>query len=182
MGNWWIICYKIYAKDMDKNINCPNPLIDWEYLDTQLVSSLKNENKQLRDEINLLKEILTENRKIYMEAIEETQSILKENRKIYNETLSQTTEILNENREIYMDAVNKIFKLEKEISEIKPIITNLSSSNNNLLNDVSEPDMISSIASRVANREWRVESKSGQIPYQAEKIKPFSLSSYLRKA
>ena len=54
--------------------------------------------------------------------------------------------------------------------------------NNNLLNDVSEPDMISSIASRVANREWRVESKSGQIPYQAEKIKPFSLSSYLRKA
>ena len=163
---------------MDKNIDCPNPAIDWEYLDTQLVSSLKTENKQLRDDINLLKEILTENRTIYMDAIKETQSILKENRKIYNEPLYQTTEILNENREIYLDAVNKIFKLEKEIAEIKPIITNLSNPNNN----ISEPDMISSIASRVANIEWRSESKSGQIPYQADKIKPFSLSYYLKKA
>ena len=36
--------------------------------------------------------------------------------------LADTTEILNSNREIYMDAVQKIFKLEKEIQEIRPMI------------------------------------------------------------
>jgi hypothetical protein len=165
---------------MDNNISCPNPTIDWEYIDSQLVSSLKNENKQLREDINSLKEILVENRKIYIDAINETQAILKENRKIYNETLAETTEILNSNREIYMDAVQKIFKLEKELGELRPIIHAISKSNNKLVNSVSEPIIISSIASRIANMEWRAESKkSGQVPYQVEKAKPFSLSAML---
>jgi hypothetical protein len=167
---------------MDSNISCPNPTIDWEYIDSQLVSSLKNENKQLREDINSLKEILTENRKIYVDAINETQAILKENRKIYNETLAETTEILNSNREIYMDAVQKIFKLEKEIGELRPIINDISKSNNTIVSSVSEPELTGSIASRIANMEWRAESKkSGQIPYQAEKYKPFSLSNMLSK-
>ena len=165
---------------MDNNISYANPTIDWEYIDSQLVSSLKNENKQLREDINSLKEILVENRKIYIDAINETQAILKENRRIYNETLAETTEILNSNREIYMDAVQKIFKLEKEIGELRPIINDISKSNNKLVNSVSEPIIIRSIASRIANMEWRAESKkSGQIPYQAEKAKPFSLSAML---
>ena len=167
---------------MDSNISCANPTIDWEYIDSQLVNSLKSENKQLREDINSLKEILTENRKIYIDAINETQSILKENRKIYNETLAETTEILNSNREIYMDAVQKIFKLEKEIEEIRPIINDISKSHNKIVNSVSEPEIISSITSRIANMEWRAESKkSGQLPYQTEKYKPFSLSSMLFK-
>ena len=154
--------------------------IDWEYIDSHFVNSLKNENKQLRDDIVSLKTILSENRKIYMDAIIETQSILKENRKIYNETLSETTNILNSNREIYMDAVNKIFKLEKEIEEIRPLINEISKSNSSLVSKVSEPDIVSSIASRIANIEWRNEStKSGNIPYQVEKTKPFSLSKIL---
>ena len=166
---------------MDTNISCPNPNIDWEYIDSHLVSSLKSENKQLRDDIDSLKQILSENRKIYMDAINETQCILRENRKIYNETLAETTEILNSNREIYMDAVNKIFKLEKEIEELRPIINEISNSNSKIVNSVSAPEIVSSITSRIANLEWRAESsKSAQIPYQVDKAKPFSLSGILK--
>ena len=80
-----------------------------------------------------------------------------------------------------MDAVQKIFKLEKEIQEIRPMIQEISKSSNTIVDSVSQPDLVSSITSRIANMEWRAESKkSGQIPYQVEKAKPFSLTSMLR--
>mgnify|MGYP004004430865 CR=1 FL=1 len=62
------------------------------------------------------------------------------------------------------------------------IFSLLSKSNNTIVSSVSEPELTGSIASRIANMEWRAESKkSGQIPYQAEKYKPFSLSNMLSK-
>jgi len=158
----------------------------WELLDVGLVNSmkdLKDENLLLRKEVLELQNVLQENRKLYMEAMSETNLILKENRKVYNETLKETTEILNENREIYLDAVNKVFKLEKEINELRPIVDNINASNNKIIKSISEPSLIGTITSRIANREWRQvmnASKSSQIPYQVNKSMPFSMASMFK--
>ena len=73
-----------------------------------------------------------------------------------------------------------ILTITDQDTTLELIINDISKSNNKLVNSVSEPIIIRSIASRIANMEWRAESKkSGQIPYQAEKAKPFSLSAML---
>ena len=188
------------TKDVEHH-HCSS-ITDWEMLDLQksgtivsLLESqinqsklLKRENDILKKEICDLKNILEENRNIYTNAINETNMILKENRKIYNETLKETTEILNQNREIYLDAVNKIFKLEKDFNEVKPLLEIIKDENKEIASTVSSPFYLNTMTYRLANREWRKKkeysespesSKPISLPYLTGKTNIFSLSKIL---
>lgn len=137
----------------EKN-NINNQLVIMSPLLSNKINDLEKKVENIDMKLDKILNILSgqevswnENKKEYIDSLDNIKEISKENLKI-----------LNENRSMYLDAFNQIQDTEK--NELLPILDKLQTNNKKLFNNLNNKN----IESRLSNMYWRSSNNSTMKP------------------